>query len=484
MTDARNLGCGGAYVKSDGEPADRSRLCCFLQARDVHLLDFMWCCGLKSIRNRQERGYSTATLISVSAESTASVTVAERVVRERLHAAAPQILFVTASLGIGGTEQQLVMLAAELNRRGYRVMVFSLATGPLLGALKAERVPTLVARARLRQSRSLSIFNLALAATKLFALLIRHRPAVVHFFLPEAYLLGAPLAAVARIPIRVMSRRSLNVYQQNHPGLVAWIERALHRTMTAILGNSRSVVRQLLEIEGVDSNRLGLIYNGVDTARFATGLKRGAIRASTRSAFNLPSQALVIVMVANLIVYKGHLDLLEALHIISGHLPVGWRLLLVGHDEGIGDKLRAQAHALAIDDHVVFLGSRVDVPEILLASDIGILCSHQEGFSNAVLEGMAAGLPMVVTAAGGNPEAVIDGETGIVVPPNNPPRLADGILRLIVDPDLRARFGDAGRVRVAANFSINQCVANYDGLYRMLLAGGVPCDLPQIRVVL
>jgi glycosyltransferase involved in cell wall biosynthesis len=97
---------------------------------------------------------------------------------------------------------------------------------------------------------------------------------------------------------------------------------------------------------------------------------------------------------------------------------------------------------------------------------------------------MAAGLPMVVTAVGGNPEAVIDGETGIVVPPNNPPRLADGILRLVVDPDLRARFGDAGRVRVAANFSINQCVANYDALYRMLLAGGVSCDLPQIRVAL
>jgi glycosyltransferase involved in cell wall biosynthesis len=271
-------------------------------------------------------------------------------------------------------------LAAELNRRGYRVMVFSLATGPLRGALNAEGVPTLVARARLRRSRRLLIFNLPLAATQLFALLIRRRPAVVHFFLPEAYLLGAPLAAVARIPIRVMSRRSLNVYQQSNPGVVAWIERALHRTMTVILGNSRSVVRQLLEIEGVNPSRLGLIYNGVDAARFATGFRRGAIRASTRCAFNLPSQALVVVMVANLIVYKGHLDLLEALHLISRHLPAGWRLLLVGHDESIGDKLRAHAHALAIDDHVVFLGSRVDVPEILIASDIGIYARIRKDF--------------------------------------------------------------------------------------------------------
>ena len=415
------------------------------------------------------------------------MSLAGRVIAGTVNAAAPKVLLVIGSLGIGGTEQQLVMLAYSLHCRGYRVMVFSLAPGPLLETLKAKGVPTLVARPQFGRGRVPLLrraLKLGFAAAHLLGLLFRYRPAIVHFFLPEAYLVGAPLAAVAGVPIRVMSRRSLNIYQQGYPRLVVRIEHRLHRTMTAILGNSKSVVRQLLESEGVDSSRLGLIYNGLDTARFAIGSSRAAIRASMRAALNLPAEALVMVMVANLIAYKGHSDLLGALDTISRRLPNDWRLLLVGRDDGIGAKLRGRAHSLAIGDHVVFLGSRSDVPEILMASDIGIQCSHQEGFSNAVLEGMAAGLPMVVTAVGGNPEAVVDGETGFIVPPHDPPRLASEILRLVAEPDVRARFGDAGRARVAANFSIDRCVASHDALYRLLRAGGAPKDLPEIRAEL
>jgi len=252
--------------------------------------------------------------------------------------------------------------------------------------------------------------------------------------------------------------------------------------MTAILGNSKSVVRQLHSCEGVDIGRLGLIYNGLDTTQFATVSDRASVRASTRAALDLSPEALVIVMVANLFAYKGHLDLLEALAASSERLPVGWRLLLVGRDEGVGDQLRARARSLAIDGNVLFMGTRSDTPKILMASDIGVLCSHQEGFSNAVLEGMAAGLPMVVTAVGGNPEAVIDGESGFVVPAHDPPRLTNAILRLADDAELRAKLGGAARARVAANFSLEQCLENYDALYRLLLAGGNLKDLPQIRM--
>jgi glycosyltransferase involved in cell wall biosynthesis len=405
----------------------------------------------------------------------------------QVDAAEPEILLVIGSLGIGGTEQQLVMLASQLQSRRYRVAVYSLAGGPLLQSLKANGVTTIVGRAQFGKGHGSSIlilFNLAVAAAHLLGVLIRRRPAIVHFFLPEAYLIGAPLAAIVRTPVRIMSRRSLNVYQRGYPRFFVRIEHWLHRTMMAILGNSKSVVQQLHECEGVDARRLGLIYNGLDLARFATGFDRAAIRASARAALGLLPEALVMVMVANLIGYKGHLDLLEALAAASPRLPAAWRLLLVGRDEGIGTQLRARALALAMENNVVFLDSRSDVPEILIASDIGVLCSHQEGFSNAVLEGMAAALPMIVTTVGGNPEAIIDGETGLVVPPHEPPRLGDAIVRLADDADLRARFGDAARARVAAHFSLEQCVANHDALYRLLLTGGVPGDLPQIRAPL
>jgi glycosyltransferase involved in cell wall biosynthesis len=97
-----------------------------------------------------------------------------------------------------------------------------------------------------------------------------------------------------------------------------------------------------------------------------------------------------------------------------------------------------------------------------------LLCSHQEGFSNAVLESMAAGLPAIVTDVGGNAEAVVDGETGLVVPPHAPARLAEAIVRLANDPALCAELGAAARQRVAKHFSFKQCVSHYDGLYRML----------------
>jgi glycosyltransferase involved in cell wall biosynthesis len=395
----------------------------------------------------------------------------------------PNILLVTSSLDIGGTELQLTALASELKRRGQRVAVFSLADGPLTKTLKSQGVPTIVALARLGRGRGFAtrLLFTAISAAKLLGVLISRRPTVVHFFLPEAYLVGAPLTAFVRTPVRVMSRRSRNVYQQHYPRLVMQIERRLHRLMTAILGNSNSVVLQLHNCEGVAADRLGLIYNGLDMSRFETGAERISVREATRAALNLSPTVLMLVMVANLIAYKGHLDLLEALATISGRLPHGWRLVLVGRDEGIEVGLRARARALAIDENVIFVGSRSDVSKILMAGDIGILCSHQEGFSNAVLEGMGAGLPMVVTDVGGNTEAVVDGESGLVVPPHNPRRLAEAILRLADDATLRSTLGLAARGRVATCFSLQQCVANYDALYRLLLRGGVPGDLPQLR---
>ncbi|MGI8526920.1 MAG: glycosyltransferase [Pseudolabrys sp.] len=399
----------------------------------------------------------------------------------------PEILMVIGSLEIGGAEKHLVAVVPVMRGKGMNATVYSLADGPLRRDLASSGVPVTVSPRRIGRGRGFSLRALPaliVAAAHLFGVLLWRRPRIVHFFLPEAYLIGAPLAVLAAVPIRVMSRRSLNEYQRGYPPFVARIERSLHGAMTAILGNSLSVVRQLHEREGVSERRLGLIYNGLNIAAFATGAAREKIRRSMRDSLNLPEAALVLVMVANLIPYKGHADLLAALATIAPRLPDNWRLLLVGHDGGAQAALRAQAQQLAIASNIMFLDSRSDVPNLLAAGDIGILCSHQEGFSNAVLEGMAAGLPMVVTAVGGNPEAVLDGENGYVVPPRNPARLGEAILRLADDPGLRARLGAAARSRVIEEFSLEQCVGRYDEFYRSLLAGGVPADLPPIRAAI
>lgn len=375
------------------------------------------------------------------------------------------ILFVIADLRTGGTERQVALLAGELVKSGTSVAVYSLRDGEVRARLEQSGAAVTIAPLG-------SKIGLPLAALHLLWVMLTRRPRVVHFFLPAAYLVGAPMAVLARVPVRVMSRRSLNNYQRS--GFIRAIERKWHSRMQAVLGNSRGVVAQL-RAEGVPPDRLGLIYNGVD-AKAAAGT-----RSEQRALLKLPPTALVLSIVANLIAYKGHRDLIDALGIAAPDLPPDWKLLVVGRDDGIGEALHEQAKRLGLHDRIAFLGPRTDVAAILAASDVGILCSHEEGFSNAILEGMAAGLPMVVTDVGGNADAVVDGETGLVVPPRDPARLAAAIVRLANDPALRGQFGAAARQRVVENFSVERFVQSHRRLYDALRAGGAPSDVPDVR---
>jgi glycosyltransferase involved in cell wall biosynthesis len=306
--------------------------------------------------------------------------------------------------------------------------------------------------------RASGLMNLASA--------IRSRRSVVHCFLPEAYLFGASLGLVLGANSVVMSRRSRNYYQARHP-VAAWFERRLHQRMDALLGNSRAVVQDLLD-EGAPPDRVRLIYNGIDAERFVTGEVRAARRRALRTELGLPDDQVVLTCVANLFPYKGHADLLAALALLGPGFFSRATLLLAGRDAGARAALEAQADRLGCATSVRFLGERSDVPDLLAASDIGVLASHEEGFSNAVIEGMAAGLPMVVSDVGGNAEAVIDGECGHVVPVRDPAALAKALADLIGDAGRRQAMGDAARRRVVASFSLDACVATYEALYEEL----------------
>jgi glycosyltransferase involved in cell wall biosynthesis len=374
----------------------------------------------------------------------------------------PDILFVITDLQVGGSERQLMLLASALAKDGLAISVYSFIGGSVRAELERAGVEVIVASA----ARAMRVPR---GAFGLFRFMTTRRPHLVHFYLPEAYLVGAPLALLARVPLRVMSRRSLNAYQHN--GFVRMFERVCHRAMNAVVGNSLPVIAQL-RAEGVRADRLRLIYNGIDADVFRPGP-----RSECRMRIGLSSEGLVMAMVANLILYKGHSDLFNALSLAAPRLPGSWRLLIVGRDDGIGKLLRAQVHKLGLEDNIVFLGSRDDVAVINGASDIGFLCSHEEGFSNAILEGMAAGLPMVVTDVGGNAEAVLDGETGMVVPPRDPEKLADAIVRLARDPALRERMGKAGHDRVRKYFTLQDLIANHRQMYDALRVGRGPADL-------
>jgi len=377
-----------------------------------------------------------------------------------------KLLYVIGSMELGGAEQHLLRVSTALRRRGYAPEVFAINPGgPLTQAfidggvpVHGVRLPGWATRL-LRNQRLIAWAGLFLAVAALWCLYWRKRPHAIHFFLPAAYIVGGVASLFGPRCLRVMSRRSLNLYQAKH-ALFRRIEHWLHPRMDLVVGNSQAVVDDLIG-EGIAEDKIRLVYNGVKLELFEQLKPREEVRAG----LDLSADTLVFVIVANLIPYKGHADLLDAFERIAAQLPKPWACLCVGRDDGIREALQVKAAKAGIGANLHFLGSRKDVPDILGAADIGILCSHEEGFSNAVLEGMAAGLPMVVTDVGGNAEAVVDGQTGRVVPAHTPDELARALLEIAADPQ-RKRLGLAGRQRVETVFSMEACLQGYERLYR------------------
>src|SRR5262245_49229677 len=376
-----------------------------------------------------------------------------------------RLLVVAESLVVGGTETHLIRLLVPLASRGWNIAVFCLSErGSRANQLEAAGI-SVFSRARPRKAKSFKARNpvtVVAAANRLFWLMRRWHPHIVHFYLPGPYLVGTPLAVAAGAPIKIMSRRSLSHYHKHHPFL-GRLERLFHRVMDAIVGNSQAVVNDLIG-EGVPRDKIHLIYNGITIPLDPPD------RSEARKAIGLEQKVLVGVVIANLIPYKGHLDLVEGLAAVSQWLPLGWRMLCVGRDEGIQGKLAGLAEAYGIKENIQFLGERTDTATLLAMADFCVLSSWEEGFSNVVLEAMAAGLPIVVTKVGGNPEAVIDQEAGLVVPPRDPKALGDAILRLAQDPDLRERLGAAAKRRVKQEFSLENCVESHNRLYEELMS--------------
>ena len=380
-----------------------------------------------------------------------------------------RLLIVTESLGVGGTESHLIRTLPRIAASGWDVVTFCLTErGERAGQVEKAGVEVCASPRLARRKGSVLRYpaHVILATNKLYRLMRRWRPDIAHFYLPGPYLIGAHVAIAARVPVKIMSRRSLSDYQRNWP-LVAKLERRLHTQMDAVIGNSKAVVRQLIE-EGIPEAKVRLIYNGIEVSRALPD------RAEARRALGIADDTFVGVVIANLIHYKGHRELVRGLSHLEQELPADWRVLVAGRDHGIRAELEALAAARGISHRIQFLGEYSDIPGLLAAADFGLLTSREEGFSNVILEGMAAGLAMIVTDVGGNAEAVVHAETGLVVPPRDPKAISDAIITFARDPEARKRLGAAARKRVEEEFSIDKCVKAHLDLYREMLDHAEP----------
>jgi glycosyltransferase involved in cell wall biosynthesis len=358
----------------------------------------------------------------------------------------------------GGTEQHLLHILPALAERGFAITAVLLGGGGALEArLRATQVDVVAPASERRRP-----LRTAAQAVAIRDAVRRTGARVVHAFLSEPYL--AAFAALtlpggAR-PALIHGRRSEAFYAGKHP-LAAYVERFAHRSAHRLVGNSAAVARELA-IESGAPDKVVIIHNGIPLEGPVVEPEREA----ARRVFGLGDAPLVLSVVANFHPYKGHADLLEALAIAKDALPPGWRLLLAGRDGGVLAQLTALAKARGIAGNLAMIGEWAGSREPYAAADIGLLVSHTEGFSNSLIEGMAAGIPMVATAVGGNPDAVTDGRTGLLVPPRDPAALAAALKRLGGDPALRRRLGEAAAAEVAERFSLAACVDAYARLWR------------------
>jgi glycosyltransferase involved in cell wall biosynthesis len=295
----------------------------------------------------------------------------------------------------------------------------------------------------------------------LFQLMRAERIDVVHTYLYSRSSVYGRLAAIlARVPVIIAA-------EMGRVGQYPWKRRGTERLLTRFTAHfvtlSQATRVDLIHTQQVLPSNVTVIYPGVDLTQFDVQETPSTVRC----VLGLPDQAAIIGVVARLDPLKGHADLIAALPRILQAAPTT-KLVFIG-DGPTAPDLRRQVHEVGLTEQVHFLGARRDIPRLLRALDVFVLPSHQEGLGLAIIEAMAAGLPVVATRVGGIPEVVVDGETGLLVASGNSVELADAIVYLLSNPHTRQQMGVKGRQRVEVHFTAQQTAANLETLYCRLL---------------
>ena len=347
----------------------------------------------------------------------------------------------------------------------------ALAAGPaedpaqdIADAVAASGIPVLRIPALRRE---VNPFRDAAALWQLMRAIGKDRYDLVHCHTSKAGLLG-------RVAARLCGVRRV-VYTPHGTVLEGYFGRAATWAFARLEGvaapladrivslTPREIGQYLAEGIGIPEQHT-FIYNGIDVDAFAAGAED---RATVRAELGVPPEAFWILSVGRLEEVKGHVHLIEAMPEVLRRHPEA--VIMVAGEGPLRPDLIARARSLGVAERLLLPGRRQDVARLLRAADLFALPSLNEGLGLALLEAMAAGLAAVASRTGGVPEVVVDGETGLLVPPGNARALAGAILALAADSGMRRRMGEAGRERVRRHFSIALAVRETERLYEALM---------------
>lgn len=356
----------------------------------------------------------------------------------------------------GGTEGQLLRLIAGLDRARVEPELFCLESSPFLehgGAQMPVRI------LNIHVSNHPALIGRIWAFSRL---LRRERFDVVQTHFRDGNIVGVLAGWLAGVRVVISTRRGVP-YWSTDTGLrfLRWLD----RHATYFVANSMASKTRFTQAERLPADRVEVIYNGLDPELFRT--LDAQERLALRQQLGIAGDAPVVGIVANLRPVKGLRDFLAAAQLVTRRFPRA-RFVIAGEGED-EQPLRQLTEQLGLQDNVLLLGAREDVPQLLQAFDVGVLSSHFESFSNSILEYVAAGLPVVVTDVGGAREVVREGENGFIVPPGDPQQMADRIERLLAHPE-GARAWTRRRDLDEA-FHTESMVRAYERLYQRLVTG-------------
>jgi glycosyltransferase involved in cell wall biosynthesis len=380
-----------------------------------------------------------------------------------------RVLLLTTVMEAGGAQKAMMQLARGLKARGHDVTVVAMydKTGSIPGY--EERFGVSVTDLAMRSGSSLPGRAVApvRGIVRLYTLIRRNRIEVLQSFTHYSNLVGPIVGWLGRVPLRITSQR--NPLRDRSPLLGRadrWISASgLAHGMVAV---SNAIRDYCVETEGLPPGKVVVIPNGIDLTEWTTPYADRR-RASVRESLEIRPDQFVVITVARLHPQKGHSVLLKAARAVIDRCPEV-RFVWVG-DGPLREALAREVREIRLNEHVLMLGTRTDIAPLLLASDLFVLPSLWEGMSNAVLEAMAVGRPVVATTVEGTPEVVQDGVTGWLVPPGDPSSLARGIEQAIGDGAGRRRMGEAGRLRIQHHFGLDRYVGGFETLYERLLDG-------------
>ncbi len=377
------------------------------------------------------------------------------------------VLYVISDFSnIGGTEKHISLIINQLiksTNKNYRLFILRNFSKKLSSKLKLSE-NYIIKPPFINNYLKGFLFSHYLKALfggiKLFFYCLSNNIRIVHLHLPTATFVGAIFLYFFNIKI-IASRRSLNNYLDNYYPIIRSLEKHLFNRCEYIIGNSNAVVQQLVS-EVADQNKVKLITSGTHNFDLA---KKFLIRDKIRQNLNIDNDTILIIKVANLIDYKGHILLLNALIKVNKSKKIKWKLLLLGKDFGTKIQLEKIIQNNNLNENIIFLNNVTDPKDYFFASDFNILTSYQEGFSNSIIESMSAGLPNIVTNVGGNKEAVIDNINGYVINNFNIADIANKIIKLSINKKLIIKFSNNSRNIFLDKFTLENCINNYKKIY-------------------